>query len=183
MLAFMNRHRSFINIFVLGLGLVWIAISSEGQTSTDRSIPAPRRGFLAPDFSLINLDGHEIRLADFHGRPVMVNFWASWCPPCRAEMPAFQNIYTEYEAQGFVVLAVNSQESRTTAVDFAQSRALTFPILLDEDGILSSRYQAESLPTTFFINKDGYISNVIYGGPISEAFLRIQVEKLLEEVP
>ena len=173
--------RTILSILILCLGLVWIGISAESQVSADHSIPAPRPGFQAPDFSLANLDGQEIQLADFLGRPVMVNFWASWCPPCRAEMQAFQEIFAEYETQGFVILAVNSQESRIKAFEFAQANALSFPILLDEDGEITNRYRAVSLPATFFISRDGKISDVVYGGPISEAYLRIQVEKLLSE--
>lgn len=175
-----NRHRPILSILILCLGLVWIGISAEGRVSDNRSIPAPRTGFPAPDFNLVNLDGQEVQLSDFRGHPVVVNFWASWCPPCRAEMPAFQQIFSEYKDQGFVFLAINSQESRANAFDFTQSRALTFPILLDEDGEVSNRYRVMSLPSTFFINRDGLISDVVYGGPISEAYLRIQVEKLLK---
>ena len=176
-----NRHRTTISILILCLGLVWIAISAEGHVSADHSIPAPRTGFLAPKISLVNLNGQEVQLGDFQGHPVMVNFWASWCPPCRAEMPVFQEIYTEYESHGFVILAVNSQESRADAFAFAQSQAITIPILLDEDGQVSNRYRVVSLPVTFFINKDGMITDTVYGGPITEAYLRIQVEKLLKE--
>jgi len=176
-----KRYPTFLSILVLTLGLVWIAISAESKTPTDRTTPAPRPSFLAPAISLLNLDGQTVQLVDFLGRPVMVNFWASWCPPCRSEMPAFQKIYAEYEAQGFVILAVNSQESRATALEFTQSHALTFPVLLDVDGEVSRSYRAASLPATFFIGRDGYIDKVVYGGPISEAFLLVQVEKLLEE--
>ena len=165
---------------ILCLGLVWIGISAEGQVSDNHSIPAPRPDFPAPDFSLVNLDGQEVQLSDFRGHPVIVNFWASWCQPCRAEMATFQEIFVAYKEQGFVFLAVNSQENRANAFDFAQSRALTFPILLDEDGKVSNRYRVLSLPATFFINKDGKIIDVVYGGPISKAYLRIQVEKLLK---
>lgn len=160
---------------------MWIVISAQAQGSADHSLPAPRPGFPAPHFNLVSLTGQEVKLSDFLGRPVMVNFWASWCPPCRAEMPTFQKIYAEYESFGFVILAVNSQESRTEALSFTQSETLSFPILLDEDGAVSHLYRALSLPATFFIRKDGFISDVVYGGPISEAYLRIQVEKLLKE--
>jgi len=176
-----SNQRSGLSILVLVLGLIWIALSAKNQAPADRSTPAPRSGFPAPDVNLVNLDGQEVQLGDFLGRPVLVNFWASWCPPCRAEMPTFQKIYTEYESQGFVFLAVNSQESRAIALDYAQSNAFTFPVLLDEDGVVSNRYRIVSLPTTFFINRYGFISDVVYGGPISEAYLRIQVEKLLKE--
>jgi peroxiredoxin len=176
-----NRYHLTLSILILGLGLVWIGISAKGRLSDNHDIPAPRPNFPAPGFSLVNLDGQKIQLSDFLGRPVIVNFWASWCPPCRAEMPAFQDIFTEYEDQGIVFLAVNSQESRANALDFARSNALTFTILLDEDGEVSNLYRVLALPATFFINRNGQISEVVYGGPISEAYLRIQVEKLLKE--
>ena len=181
MVVFVNRHRAIFVILILSLGIVWIAVSAQGQASSDHNLPAPHQGFLAPDFSLRNLDGQTIQLSGLQGSPVMVNFWASWCPPCRAEMPAFQEIYNEYGSLGFVILAVNSQESRSTVFEFSQSQDFTFPILLDENGEVSKRYRAASLPATFFINKDGYVDKVIYGGPISEALLRIEVEKLLGE--
>jgi peroxiredoxin len=181
-LASINRHRTSLFILILVLGLVWIALSAEGQVFPS-SNPVPRRGFLAPDFELVNLNGDTVRLADYHGRPVILNYWASWCPPCRGEMPTFQKIYAQYESQGLVVLAVNSQESRSIAAGFSQSQNLTFITLLDEDGAVSNRYQVDSLPTTFFINKTGYISDVVYGGPITEAYLQIQVDKLLKEMP
>jgi peroxiredoxin len=176
-----TRNRTTFSILVLILGLLWIALSAEGQAPADRTIPAPRQGFLAPAISLLDLDGQTIQLADYLGRPVMINFWASWCLPCRSEMPAFQKIYKEYETQGFVILAVNSQESRATALDFSKSHALTFPILLDQDGIVSKHYRAAALPATYFINSQGIVEKVVYGGPISEAMLHVQVEKLLEE--
>jgi peroxiredoxin len=178
-----KRNQTILSILILGFGLLWIFMSARSPASADRSIPAPRPGFPAPDISLLNLDGHVVQLTDYHGRVVMVNFWASWCPPCRAEMAAFQEIFTEYEDQGFVILAVNDQESRAAALGFAQSHALTFPILLDEDGEVSKRYRVASLPATFFINKNGYIDEVTYGGPISEALLRVEIAKLLGDLP
>jgi cytochrome c biogenesis protein CcmG/thiol:disulfide interchange protein DsbE len=99
-LKIIKRYQLIISILILSLGLVWIAISAQGRVSADRTTPAPRQGFPAPDFSLKDLNGQVVQLADFKGRAVLVNFWASWCPPCRAEMPAFQKIYREYEDQG-----------------------------------------------------------------------------------
>lgn len=177
-----NRHRTLLSILILVLGLIWIVASAEGQIIPNHN-PAPRRGFLAPDFNLVSLNGNQVQLSDYRGQSVMINFWASWCPPCRAEMPTFQKIYQEYAPQGFTILAVNSQESASTAASFAQPLALTFPVLLDENGAISNRYRADSLPTTIFVNKDGVIREVMYGGPISEAVLRIQIEKMLKETP
>lgn len=183
MLTIFKRHRFIFSLISLGLGLVWIVISARGMELTDKENPAPQRGFLAPDFTLKDLSGTQVQLLDFKGYPLVVNFWATWCPPCQAEMPTFQKIYSEYKPQGLALLAVNTQEERSRAINFTKSHSLTFPILLDTDGSVADRYRIDSLPVTFFINKAGFIEEVAYGGPISEAFLRVQVEKLLKETP
>jgi cytochrome c biogenesis protein CcmG, thiol:disulfide interchange protein DsbE len=97
------------SLLVLSLALAWIWASRapEGAT-TGGQIPAPRAGFLAPAFSLSTLDGGEIALDDLRGQVVLINIWATWCPPCRAEMPAMQRVYEDYHEQGFEILAVNS---------------------------------------------------------------------------
>jgi peroxiredoxin len=142
----------------------------------------PQVGFQAPDFELENSTGETIRLSELRGRPVLVNVWASWCPPCRAEMPAMQTVYQQYQDQGFIVLAVNAtdQDDRQDALDFAQEWQLSFPILFDTQGQVSRQYQVRSLPTSFFIDPQGVIREVVVGGPMAEALLRIRVEQLLE---
>jgi thiol-disulfide isomerase/thioredoxin len=171
---------------ILLLGLAWtVASADRSGASTAGKIPAPQKGFLAPELSLQTLDGQEVTLASLRGRVVLVNFWASWCPPCRAEMPAMQRVHEEYENQGLTVLAVNAtiQDSQTEAARFAALNGLTFPIPLDMDGQAARRYAVRSLPTSFFIGRDGIIREVIIGGPMAEALLRTRVEKLLKEKP
>ncbi|MFH2102486.1 MAG: TlpA disulfide reductase family protein [Chloroflexota bacterium] len=117
-------------------------------------IEAPQTRFLAPNFSLPNLDGDLISLSAQRGQVVVINFWATWCPPCRAEMPALQRIYSEYQDRGLIVLAINlTSQDRLNAINpFIQNNNLTFPILLDQEGIVSHLYKVTALPTTFFIN-------------------------------
>jgi len=112
---------------------------------------------------------------------VVLNIWASWCTPCRAEMPAMQRIFEEKESQGLIVLAVNAsdQDDQASAINFANEIRLTFPIVFDETGEISRKYQVRALPTSFFIDQAGVIQKVVIGGPISEALLKIEVEKLL----
>lgn len=100
-------------------------------------------------------------------------------------MPAIQNIYDKFQDQGFVVLAVNSthQDNLGDAITFAQIRKLTFPILLDKDGSVGDLYEVRSLPTTFFVDPQGIIQEVVVGGPMSEALLQIRVEQLMEQSP
>lgn len=167
----------------LALGALWIWYSRVDPTAvTGGAIPAPRQGFLAPDFELQNTDGESVRLADLRGRPVLVNAWASWCTPCKAEMPALQRVYQDYQARGLEILAVNatSQDTPDAALALAQKTGLTFPVLLDPQGAFASLYQVQALPTSFFIDKNGLIQEVIVGGPMSEALLRVRLERLFE---
>ena len=174
------------SIFLLFLGLIWIAFSADRSgASTNGLIPAPQTGFLAPDFTLQTTDGKAVTLSDLRGRAVLVNIWASWCVPCRAEMPAMQRVYDEYKDRGLIVLAVNStvQDQAASAKAFAAEFGLTFPILLDMEGIATRLYEVRALPSSFFIGRDGVIIEVVIGGPMSEALLRTRVESILETRP
>jgi peroxiredoxin len=172
-------------IALLLVGALWIGVSTQlpGGTSNP-GIPAPQEGFLAPDFTLKTLAGESITLSDLQGQAVLVNVWASWCMPCRAEMPAMERIYQEYQDDGFVILAVNAtdQDSVGNARAFVEEYGLTFPILLDHDGAVGAQYQVTALPSSFFILPDGTIEEVVFGGPMAEALLRTRVETLLAEV-
>jgi cytochrome c biogenesis protein CcmG/thiol:disulfide interchange protein DsbE len=175
------------NILTLGLlfvGALWMIFSRvTDRATTNGMIPAPRQGFLAPDFNTPTLDGGQISLSDFRGRPVLINIWASWCPPCKTEMPTLESVYRAYQDQGLAILAVNTtnQDTLQAAETFVKANKLTFPILIDVDGAVSQLYQLKSLPTSFFVDRAGVIQEVIVGGPMSEALLRIRVEQLLQE--
>ena len=178
----------FLSGLILFLGIVWIWFSSTNSSSvTSGRIPAPRQGFLAPDFQLPAAQESQpigsITLSDLRGQPVLINLWASWCPPCQAEMPAMQRVYEEYREQGFEILAINTtfQDDQDSAALFVSQKGLTFPILWDFDRIVSNLYQTRAMPTSFFVDADGVIRDVIVGGPMSEALLRIRVQQLFEE--
>jgi peroxiredoxin len=175
-----------ISIILLTLGAAWIWISKPPAGSTTQgNIPAPHQGFQAPDFHLSTFSGEAYSLSDLRGKPVLVNFWASWYPPCRTEMPAMQNVYDEFQDEGFTVLAINTtyQDNLGDAITFAQVHQLTFPLLTDKDGTVANLYEVHSLPTSFFIDAQGMIQEVIVGGPMSDALLKIRVEQLLEINP
>ena len=163
---------------------IWLSVVPASAT-TGGLIPSPREGFLAPDFTLDTLDGNQITLSELRGKVVVVNLWTSWCPPCRAEMPAIETVYQENKEQGLEVLAVNStyQDSEANAAAFVQELGLTFPILLDRDGSVSNRYQLRALPTTYFIDRQGIIRSVVPGGPMSESLIQSKVADLLAEAP
>lgn len=180
------RHWTMFSAVLLAMGAAWIFLTIPlPGTTTGGEIPAPRQGFLAPDFSLPDAQGNIIRLSALRGQPVLVNFWASWCPPCKAEMPAMQRVHAEYASQGLVILAVNTtyQDDEKAALRFLEEYGLTFPVVFDRSGQPARLYETRALPTSFFIDADGIIQEVVVGGPMSEALLRSQAERLLEGMP
>ena len=178
-----QTQRRIIYLVILTLGFGWIIISAlKSGASTSGKIPAPQRGFLAPDFELKTPTGNAIKLSDLRGQAVLVNLWATWCPPCRAEMKSIEKVYQEYKDKGFTVLAVNMtyQDDPLGIMPFVNEQGLTFPILLDETGEMASAYQLRSLPSSYFIRRDGIINEVVIGGPMSEALLRTRIEDILK---
>jgi peroxiredoxin len=177
-----SQRRITYSIILL-LGFAWILVSADRSgTSTAGLIPAPQQGFLAPEFELQSTSGETVKLSDLRGQAVLINLWATWCPPCRAEMPAIEKVYNEYKDQGLVVLAVNMtyQDTPIDIAPFVAEYGLTFPILLDPAGSVGTAYQLRSLPSSFFINRNGVINEVVIGGPMAEALLRTRVEALLK---
>lgn len=180
----LSRRILWIGILLLGLGWMYFSRVETGPTTND-SIPAPQRGFPAPGFELTTLDGQVISSDHLRGRPLILNFWASWCAPCRAEMPALQTVAEEYHETDLLILAVNAtfQDRPADISAFVSQHGLTFPILLDTEGRVNHLYQVHSLPTTFFIGRDGRIRDVVIGGPMSSASLRMRADSLLQETP
>jgi len=176
------QRRALFTI-ILVAGLAWtFASADQSGSSTFGEIPAPRQGFLAPDFTLETITAENITLSELRGQAVLVNLWATWCPPCRSEMPAIQKLYDEYKDEGFIVLGVDMtyQDNASAVQPFIQENELTFPILMDNTGQVAQRYALHSLPSSFFIDRTGVIQEVVIGGPMSEALLRTRIESILK---
>lgn len=176
-------HRRLLYTLLLAAGFGWILFSADATgSSTAGQIPAPQKGFLAPDFELMTPQGETVKLSGLRGQAVLVNLWATWCPPCRAEMKTIETVYNEYKDRGFTVLAVNMtyQDSPLEIMPFVSGQGLTYPILLDETGDMANAYQLKSLPSSYFIDREGIINEVIIGGPMAEALLRTRIEAILE---
>lgn len=122
-----------------------------------------RAGQLAPDFYLPTLQGKAVRLSELRGRPVVVNFWATWCTPCRREMPQFKAAYDQYRDRGLLVIAVNVQEPEGSVRQFAEEFGLDFPVALDRSGEVSRAYRLLGLPATYFIDRQGVVRSVFLG--------------------
>jgi thiol-disulfide isomerase/thioredoxin len=177
-----KNQRIILYLLILIAGAAWIVLSADTTNAATDKTSAPQAGFTAPDFTLKTPDGEEYTLSKLKGNAVLVNLWATWCPPCRAEMPAIDKMYQEYKDQGFIVLAVNMtyQDDPANIAPFIQKYNLTFPILLEETGDVGAAYQLRSLPSSYFINRAGVIQEVVIGGPMSEALLRTRIEQILK---
>ncbi len=130
------------------------------------------------DFTLPLLGGGTVTLSSYFGKPLFLNFWATWCPPCREEMPAMQRVYERYRKDGLVIFAINFQEDEETVQAFVDELGLTFPVLLDRKGEVTMMYQVIGLPTSFFINREGRIHRIRIGA-MTEEFMVQTVEEIL----
>lgn len=168
---------------VIAFSIFWILSSRNPLASNTDLASAPREGFLAPDFTLNTIDGSEITLSALRGKIVVINIWATWCPPCRAETPALQNSYEQYKDVGVVILGVNltNRDTLSAIKIFVQEFNLTYPILLDVDGKVAGLYQNMALPSTYFVDREGIIRTVMIGGPMSETVIKSKIEALLKE--
>ncbi|MCZ7624558.1 MAG: thiol-disulfide oxidoreductase [Candidatus Methylomirabilota bacterium] len=174
------RLLSPIAIFCITLGLV--IADMPGGTDLWAADVRPEEGHLAPDFTLKTLEGNTVRLSEFRGKKVvLINFWATWCPPCRLEMPTMQQIYTEYRDKGFEILAVNIEaDAKQEISDFVKELRLTFPILLDPDMKVLRKFRVIGLPVSILIDRQGIIraKEIGYRDWTSRASRRL-VESLL----
>ena len=138
----------------------------------------PSRGRVAPAFSAERLNGSEVRLADHNGEVVLIDFWATWCPPCVSSMPALERVWQKHKGKGFVVLAVNIEPENLGRVRrFVKSKSLTFPIVIDK-GTIAPSYGVYSYPTSVLVGRDGVVQHV-WRGPPSEASLDAAVKALV----
>lgn len=108
------------------------------------------------DFELEDLNGKKVQMSDFKGKVIFLNFWATWCGPCRSEMPSMEKLYNALKNKGLVMLAINLQEDKKKVAAFMNSNKLTFPVLLDTTGKIGSIYGARNIPTTYLFDKSGF---------------------------
>ena len=143
----------------------WLALAppaaadDPAQTLTKLTKPFP-----APEFTLKDENGKTHRLADYRGKVVVLNFWATWCPPCRYEMPSMERAYKLVKGEGIVLLAVNVGETEDQVFEFTGRYPVTFPLLLDTDGKVTRNYPVVGLPTTFIIDPRGQVTHRAIGG-------------------
>ena len=178
----LNTSKLFVTLLTVLLTLVdtpFLADTVESELSYHFSPVTPL--IVAPDFTLEDMDGESYKLHDYRGKVVLVNFWATWCPPCRKEMPALEALYKKLGTDDFAVLAVNQWEDPDHV--FAYTGELnvfpTFPILFDPESKISADYGVKGLPTSFLIDKKGRLAYRAIGG---RAFDHPEVERLIRRL-
>ncbi len=173
-------------LFIAGIALLLLLTQNESSTSaqspssSDRSVTPMEVNFPAPELALENLDGETQSLADFSGSVILVNNWATWCPPCKAEMPSLKKFHDAHTEQGFTVIAVEAGDGSEEVLAFAQSYDLTFPIWLDPNGAAIDAFKNGSLPNSYVIDRAGNV-RLAWTGEISLAMLEKHVTPLIEE--
>ncbi|WP_245833035.1 redoxin domain-containing protein [Oceanobacillus timonensis] len=166
-----------MNIFVLGLLFFLVTINEVHAADVQEGVEI---GDKAPDFTLETLDGESVQLSDFQGERVMINFWATWCPPCKQEMPDMEQFYQEHDP---VILSVNltDGEMNTEQVgQFMQELELTFPVLLDKEGEVSQLYRIQPIPMTYMVDAEGIIQFKSFGALSYKQMVK-QYEQMKEE--
>ncbi|HYF80991.1 MAG TPA: cytochrome c biogenesis protein CcdA [Symbiobacteriaceae bacterium] len=169
-----RRLRTWISLTVLAAAVLWVIYSFVAVPTSPTSARA-EVGQPAPDFTGTTLDRQQVRLSDYAGKPLVINFFASWCDPCKEEAPVVRAMQDQTAAQGYALLGVATQDDRAEALQFMAADGLTFPAILD-DGKVARAYGIVGPPTTFFIDADGIIRH-LYMGPLTRAIVAEGVDK------
>ncbi|WP_127592324.1 redoxin domain-containing protein [Paenibacillus lautus] len=176
-------------LLIIGALFVWVIYDFASTSASQKeAIVSPnvegkpeavaeglKPGLRAPDFTLMNREGQEIKLSDYRGQTVLLNFWASWCPPCKVEMPYMQDFYDKYQDENVIILAVNMthlENSMSEVQSFVEKNGLTFPVLYDQNGTSTRQYEVVAYPTTYVISPDGIISERFQGAIDEDLMVR-----------
>jgi peroxiredoxin len=163
--AAQRRQERIRNILLIGGSFLIVAailFASFGRSSAQNVVPA-RIGSALGNFTLTDIHGNTVHLSDYQGKPVLINAWATWCPPCKAEMPLLNKYYQSHRQQDFVILAVNAGDTREEAAAFASQKELAFPVLLDPGTQLLNQMAVSNFPTSILIGRDGKVKAIHVG--------------------
>ena len=162
-------------ISLAGLGVLTPGCAGSGAASEY----GPEIGKLAPDFTLTGLDGQTVSLSGLRGRPVLLNFWASWCGPCRLEMPFLEEVHGKWSGSGLVLLAVNLQEDPDEVREFVEGAGFSFPVLLTTGNEIPLAYNIRGIPATFFIDAEGVIRDIKVGAFLGVGDIESRLVKIM----
>ena len=172
-----NIHYIVIAAVILAVGVVYFSRSGASNSASAQELPAenaamgtPSDGKMAPNFTLTSTDGKTIKLSDYRGKVVVLDFWATWCPPCKAEIPDFIKLYSQYKGDGFQMLGISVDQGGLSVVKpFMKAYGINYPIMLADDQVVSDFGGISAIPTTFVIDKHGRVRASFVGyRPASE---------------
>ncbi len=176
------RTKSLLLLMVMLLSVATIAAACGGEKKDNASTGlavGPQAGKLAPDFTLTSIGGGKVTLSDLRGKPVLINFWTTWCPACREEMPYLVSVYKEYSGKGLVMLAVDVNEKSSVVMDFIKDTGLSLPVLMDSNSDVARRYRVVGYPTTILVDREGVIQEVRIGAFRDAADVKAHLKKIL----
>lgn len=171
-----KKSRTYIRIAILAVLLMALVFAIYSSVTKDSK--TVKVGSDAPNFSLQQLDGTAVKLSDLRGKAVILNFWGTWCEPCKAEMPALQKQYEAYKDKGLVVLGINIGETPIAVQPFLKEYGVHFPILMDRKSEITKLYKIGQIPASYFIDKDGVVRDTFLG-QMSEKLISEKVAKIL----
>jgi peroxiredoxin len=171
---------ALIGVGLIILGVVAYCLLSNPSANKEYSVVPSAVNFPAPAITLNDLDGRSISLTDYTKQIVLVNNWATWCPPCKSEMPTMQDYYKEHVNEGFILVGIEAGDTKEQVASFVKEHAITFPILLDPNNISLIAFHNESLPSSYVIDRSGTVV-LAWTGPISHAMLEKYLTPLLEQ--
>ena len=181
----MNTKSYKLLIVLAGTGLAIAVVAATilllvkgAPESSPLTKPSPEAREPAPDFTLVTLNGGDFHFGDHKGKPILINFFASWCLPCREEMPVIEKIVREYGPKGVVFLGIAVDDTEEKMKDFIKKYGVTFPVGLDKTAKIQKSFDIYGIPTTYFISKQGII-NYSHSGAVTEELLHHELDKLL----
>ena len=171
----------FVGFLIAGyIGYVNLSKNYEDNLNINESASNDSNHYQAPDILITDADGNVYTLDDFIGKPIVLNFWASWCPPCQSEMPNFNEVYAENkdDIQFLMVALVDgNKETESTATQFIEDKGYSFPIFFDSQTSTAINYSVSSIPTSVFIDKDGYVVDT-HTGALSKSMLEAKIDEI-----
>jgi thiol-disulfide isomerase/thioredoxin len=186
-----STHRQYSTGFIyamimIGAGLIFLGFTlfiflKSSQASVQEYSATPQKvDYPAPELVVTVLDGDPVSLRDYHGKVMLVNLWATWCPPCKAEMPTLEAFYQKYKADDFVIIGINDGESHDLVLPFVKNYSLTFPIWLDEGYLSEKAFKTINLPSSYVIDRNGTV-RLMWIGAISRKVLEEFVSPIIME--
>ena len=183
-----RQNSQVFSLVLIGAGLILFGIlgflllprdGGQAPSQEASAIPAPV-DFPAPELTLSDLDGKEVSLSDYRGQVVLVNNWATWCPPCKAEMPVLQAFYEAHQDQGFVIIAIEAGDAERAVAQFAKDHKLSFPVWPDTNTMALTAFRNLSLPSSYVIDREGQV-RLAWTGAVNRETLEKYVTPMIEE--